>query len=283
MTSGRLTLGFGYDNGVRIRFWGVRGSVPFATARSIGHGCNTACIEVKNERTGATLVLDSGSGIVGLGESLETRGGPLPILLTHYHWDHIQGLPFFAPFYQPGWQPTIYAPLIGNVDQAFVETIFKNPFFPVPFVNLPSRPAVTMLSDREINIGGFEVRVQPLTHPGGAFAYRIKGDAGDLVYATDHEFGNPEVDEALASFCLNAAALILDAHFTPEELPAHKGWGHASWKQCVEFAAANGAAHLWLFHHKPGRTDEELAEIASRARHIFPATAAASEGACFEV
>ena len=268
---------------MRIRFWGVRGSVPFATARSIGHGCNTACIEVENKRTGATLVLDAGSGVVGLGEALGHRGGPIPILLTHYHWDHIQGLPFFAPFYQPGWQPTIFAPLIGKVDQAFVETIFQNPFFPVPFTNLPTKPVVTLMSERDHEIGDFLVRVQPLTHPGGAFAYRVKGDEGDVVYATDHEFGNPEVDEALATFCRNAAAVILDSHFTPEELPAHKGWGHASWKQCAEFAAAAGVGHLWLFHHKPGRTDEELVQIAAHARHVFRATTAASEGTSFEI
>jgi phosphoribosyl 1,2-cyclic phosphodiesterase len=268
---------------VRVRFWGVRGSVPFATPRSIGLGCNTACIEVRDDRTGALLVLDAGSGIVGFGESLKKRGGPMPILLTHYHWDHIQGLPFFAPFYQPGWQPTIFSPIVGNVDQAFVETIFQTPFFPVPFMNLISRPEVTLLPPRDFELGGFAIRAQPLTHPGGAFAYRIRGDRGDLVYATDHEFGDPGVDAALAAFCAGAAAVILDAHFTPDELPAHKGWGHGTWRQCADFAAASRVGQLWLFHHKPGRTDEEMAQITARARHVFAGTAAASEGTSFEV
>jgi ribonuclease BN (tRNA processing enzyme) len=171
---------------------------------------------------------------------------------------------------------------MDGIDQAFVERIFQNPFFPVPFIELPSRPAVRLFSHRDFEVAGFHVKVQPLNHPGGAFAFRIKGDAGDIVYATDHEFGNAAIDEALAAFCLNAAAVILDAHFTPEELPGHKGWGHATWRQCAEFAAANGAGHLWLFHHKPGRTDEAMANIQSRARHVFPATTAASEGASFE-
>jgi len=229
------------------------------------------------------LILDAGSGIVGLGHSLARHSGPIPILLTHYHWDHIQGLPFFAPFYEASCVARIYAPVLGAIDQASVETIFRSPFFPIPFTNLPSRPEVTFVDPRDITIGGFHIRIQSLTHPGGAFAYRISGDSGDVIYATDHEFGNADIDQALAGFALNASAMVLGSHYTPDELPAHKGWGHASWRQSVEFAAANGAGHLWLFHHKPGRTDEELAQIESRARHVFPATTVASEGASFEV
>lgn len=281
--TGGLAIAFGYDNPVRIRFWGVRGSVPFATPRSIGHGCNTPCIEVRSRRTGAVLVLDAGSGIVGLGETLKGNGGPIPILLTHYHWDHIQGLPFFAPFYRAGWRPTILAPIIGRADTEFVETIFQTPFFPVPFDNLESRPDVTLIPPRDFQIGEFHIKVQPLNHPGGAFAYRIKGEEGDLVYATDHEFGDPQVDRALAVFSAGASAAVLDAHFTPDELPVHKGWGHGSWKECVAFAAANRIGQLWLFHHKPGRTDEEMAEIATRAQEIFPSTSAASEGTSFDL
>ena len=117
---------------MRVRFWGVRGSVPWATAASIGHGCNTPCVEVRDDKAGAELVLDAGSGIVGLGEALGSRPSPIPILLTHFHWDHLQGLPFFSQFYQEGWKPTIWAPMLGAVDCAWVDTIFQQPFFPVP-------------------------------------------------------------------------------------------------------------------------------------------------------
>ena len=268
---------------MRVRFWGVRGSVPWATSSSIGHGCNTPCVEVRNERTGAVLILDAGSGSVGLGEALGPEPQAIPILLTHYHWDHLQGLPFFSQFYQAGWTPTIWAPIFEHVDLAWLETIFHQPFFPVPIEALPSRPSMRLLPPRETVIGGFRIRAQALTHPGGAFAYRIQGDTGDLVYATDHEFGDPRVDAGLAEFSRGAAALILDAHFTPAELPLRKGWGHSSWKECVEFAAASGARELWLFHHRPGRTDQEVDTLETAARQVFPSTRAASEGDQFEV
>lgn len=269
---------------MRVRFWGVRGSVPWATADSIGHGCNTPCLELRDERSGAFLVLDAGSGIVGLGHALGTDPYPVPILFTHYHWDHTQGLPFFAPFYAPGWTPSIWAPVFSGVSLEWVQTIFQSPYFPVPFDQLPNRPSVTLVQvGRTIEVGGFQVRVQPLTHPGGAFAYRVKGPNGDLVYATDHEFGDEKVDAALATFCQGAAAIISDAHFTPEELRRHRGWGHASWEQVAAFAANCGVGHLWLFHHKPGRTDAEVQAIADAARHLFPASSAAREGVVFEV
>jgi len=123
----------------------------------------------------------------------------------------------------------------------------------------------------------------PLNHPGGSLAYRVKGAAGDLVYATDHEFGNPSVDEALEDFARGAAAIVLDAHFTPDERPDHFGWGHSDWRQCAEFAAANAIGRLWLFHHKPGRSDHALEAIRDEARKIFAKTATASEETFFDV
>lgn len=267
---------------MRGRFFGVRGSVPWATADSIGHGCNTPCIQVTDEATNV-LVLDAGSGIVGVGPALGNSPRAVPILLTHYHWDHLQGLPFFAPFYLDGWSSTIWAPRLPQVDLAWVDTIFRSPFYPVPYDHLPSRPAVRLVEPGEQEIGGFRIGVQALNHPGGAFAYRIRGASGDLVYATDHEFGNPAVDEALARFAHGARALILDAHFTPEELRLHAGWGHSSWAQCAEFAAAHDIGRLWLFHHKPGRSDQAMREIEGKARRIFAATDAAREGESFDV
>jgi len=266
-----------------VRFWGVRGSVPWSTAGSIGHGCNTPCVEVRNTVTDEVLILDAGSGIVGVGPTLGAEPRSIPLLLTHFHWDHTQGLPFFDAFYKAAWKTTIFAPRLGTIDEAFVQTIFDSPFYPVPYENLPSAPSVRLVEARQGVVGGFHVRAEQLNHPGGCFAYRIKGAAGDLVYATDHEFGNPAIDEAFGDFARGASHIIMDAHFTPEELPSHKGWGHGTWRQCAEFAAGHDIGTLWLFHHKPGRSDEDMVAIVEDARRVFPNSRAAGEGDAFEV
>jgi phosphoribosyl 1,2-cyclic phosphodiesterase len=268
---------------MQVRFFGVRGSVPWATPDSIGYGCNTPCVLVTDPASSRVLVLDAGSGIVGVGAAVSDQFRALPILLTHYHWDHLQGLPFFGPFYQQGRASTIWAPCLPKVDLAWVDTIFQSPFYPVPYDQLPSRPGVSLVYPAETEIGGFRIGVQRLNHPGGAFAYRIHGETGDLVYATDHEFGDAKTDDELGRFARGARAVILDAHFTPDELPSHIGWGHGSWSQCAEFAAAHDIGRLWLFHHKPGRSDAEMKDIEERARQVFPATDAAREGTVFEV
>ena len=161
--------------------------------------------------------------------------------------------------------------------------LFRSPFFPVPPERLPNRPEVEMIRAGEMRVGGFDVSAIPLNHPGGAFAYRVRGQTGDLVYATDHEFGDPAFDDPLAEFSHGAAALVLDAHYTPDEYPAHRGWGHSHWRQCAEFAARVDAGGLWLFHHKPGRTDEALVRIRTDAQRIFRATETASEGEALQL
>jgi phosphoribosyl 1,2-cyclic phosphodiesterase len=267
-----------------VRFWGVRGSVPWSRREAAAYGCNTPCVEVRDEATGAMLILDAGTGLVALGESLPHEAADVSILLSHFHWDHTQGLPFFAPFYRAGWAVNVWAPALPGIRTSHVDALFETPFFPVQREALRSAPVTRLIgAGEDVDVGGFHVRAAPLNHPGGALAYRIRGSAGDLVYASDHEFGNAEADATLAQFSLNSGATILDAHFTPEELPAHAGWGHASWRQSAEFASATGAGHLWVFHHKPGRTDRELDDIEARTRRVYPASRAAREGDWFKL
>ena len=257
--------------------------MPWTIPAAIGHGCNTPCLEITDEDSGETLIIDAGSGIVGLGPRI---GGPprdLPILLTHYHWDHLQGLPFLPQLYTPDWRPRVFAPELGTAHEDWLETLFRSPFFPVPPNHLPNRPAVEMIHGGELAIGPFELTAVALNHPGGALGYRVRGETGDVVYATDHEFGDPAFDDPLAELARGAAVLILDAHFTPEESARHRGWGHSNWRQCAEFAARVDAGGLWLFHHKPGRTDEALVRIRADAQRIFRATETASEGEALKI
>lgn len=264
---------------MQVRFWGVRGSIAYATPESIGYGCNTPCVEVVDERNNRRLILDAGSGLVGLSAVLKDVAD-VSIVLTHYHWDHLQGLPFFAPLYQAGRNVTIWAPELDRTP-ADVEKIFGPPFFPVTVDRLSSRPRVQSIAEGESTIDGFHITAQRLNHPGGSFAYRICGTSGDVVYATDHEFGDARTDDAIRGLGSGAAHVILDSHLAPEEARSHRGRGHADWRQCAEFADACDAGALWLFHHKPGRSDEDVARFETEARKLFPRTTASKEGVSF--
>ncbi|NOT28337.1 MAG: MBL fold metallo-hydrolase [Acidobacteria bacterium] len=272
-----------------VRFWGVRGSVAYATPESIGHGCNTPCVEVVDERTNRRLILDAGSGLVGLSAELSAAlsatlsgASDVSILLTHYHWDHLHGLPFFAPLYQSGRNVTIWAPELGPAS-ADVEKIFGPPFFPVTVDRLSSRPRVERIAEGETTIDGFQISAQRLNHPGGSLAYRIRGATGDLVYATDHEFGNAGIDDALRRFASGASHVILDSHLSPAEVESHRGRGHSDWQRCARFASECRAGTLWLFHHKPGRSDADVARFEAEARKLFRQTNASKEGVTFVV
>lgn len=267
-------------DGLEVRFWGVRGSLPSPGADTAMVGGNTSCVEVRlgDER----LVLDAGTGLRLLGDRLVASGAhlrsPIRVLLSHVHWDHVMGLPFFAPLYVKGVNIELATGPTSRPLRDVLGRLMSPPCFPVDFGALPSAIRCHDLAARQrLTTGPFEVTVAPLSHPDPVYAYRIDAGGRSVVYATDTEHGEV-VDERLVDLCRGADVLVYDAQYLPEEFPAKKGWGHSTYAAGAEIAAVAGVKTLALFHHDPRRTDDEVAALVRRAREVFPHTVAAREG-----
>lgn len=265
---------------MRVRFWGVRGSTPTPASENLKFGGNTSCVEVTTP-SGERLIFDAGSGIRGLGGKLmaDANGAPIHanIFLTHFHWDHIQGLPFFAPIYGAKNSVTFHAGP-GRALQETLEGQMAQPYFPVDFAQVAAqRHFKEMKWDSVTQVGGADVRPFRLNHPQGASGYRIECGKSVVVYATDFEHGS-DLDAVLHEHARNADVLICDTQYTPHEYEKHKGWGHSTWRHAAELAGKINAKQLVLFHHDPTHTDHAMAAIQHEARREFPETAAAWEG-----
>lgn len=270
-----------------IRFWGVRGSIASpgeATART---GGNTSCVEV---RCGAQVIaFDAGTGLRGLGERLlrEAAGADVDVtlLLSHLHWDHIQGLPFFAPIYVPGTRIHVAGPATPELSlrDALAQQM-RPPTFPVLFEELPSHLETRPIRHgSRLERGDVVIRAAKLNHPGGGvLAYRVDWRGRSVVYATDTEH-YACVDPVLAKLAHGADVLIYDAQYRPEEYRGEVGfpkvgWGHSTYQAGAELAHAAEVGTLVLFHHDPARDDAAVDAIEADARALFPRTEAAREG-----
>ncbi len=273
-----------YVSGLRARFWGVRGSVATAGASTASVGGNTSCIEV---RCGHELIiLDAGTGLRALGAALP-RGLPLDasILLSHFHWDHIQGFPFFGPAYVPGNHLDLYGPersagKDGNIREAF-EAQMRAPHFPVGLDAMrASLGFFPVAAGQVFQIGAAKITAAAACHPNGCLAYRIEHDGCSLVYATDTEhLPDGVLDPSLLALARGADVLIYDAQYTDEEYGAGKrGWGHSTPSEGVRLAREAKVGQLVLFHHDPLHDDFLVARIEAETRRLFPATTAAREG-----
>ena len=261
-----------------IHFHGVRGSIAapgLATARV---GGNTSCVEVIAGDN--RIVLDAGTGLRGLGDRL-IAGGPsaTTILLSHLHWDHIQGLPFFTPIYIPGnWIEVVTGPNGVMPLEAALRRQMSAPFFPVELDDVRGQlrwrePRL----DEAFTVGEVRVTMAKLNHPDPVYGYRLDYRGASVVYATDTEHFAC-VDPGLTRLCAGADVLIYDAQYTPEEYPGKVGWGHSTWEAATALAAAAGVRQLVLYHHDPRRSDEQVATIEARAAAVRPGTIAAREG-----
>ncbi len=282
--------------GMTVRFWGVRGSVPVPGPATCRYGGNTACVEVRVD--GELLILDAGTGIRRLGLALLAEERPVTgtLLISHAHWDHIHGLPFFAPALTPGHRFRVYG-CAGAAPhmKAILAAQMESPYFPLSLDDLPDTLEFLELGDDPILVGPVRVRTTRLHHPGLTLGFRLEAGGRVLVYATDQEphvdalGAEPMLDPALLKLATGADLLICDAQYTPEEYRQRVGWGHSSVTDAVRLALEAGVGCLALFHHDPERTDEAvdamlqtaLAEVARRGGALK--CVAAAEGMEFNL
>lgn len=263
------------NHDLTVRFLGVRGSIAVP---GLAAGGNTACVEVVAGDT--RIILDAGTGLRTLGNERMAQGiRHSTILLSHLHWDHVAGLQFFTPVYVPGHRVEIASGPNGVMSHdAAIRSLFRAPFFPVDFDDLGGTVTTRELrgSDR-FEIGGITVTMARLNHPDPVYGYRLEHAGQSIVYATDTEHFSC-VDPTLEKLAAGADILIYDSQYTPEEYPSKVGWGHSTWKAGAELARAAGVSQLVMFHHDPGRTDEQLAALEAQAQAALPGTVAAREG-----
>jgi phosphoribosyl 1,2-cyclic phosphodiesterase len=275
---------------LRVQFWGTRGSIPSPGARTVRYGGNTPCVEVRTAEDWL-IILDAGTGIRELGRSLieKANGGAVrgDIFLTHAHWDHIQGLPFFAPIFGRGNHFTILGAksLETSIDRV-VRDQMSPVVFPVTFEELDATIDFHELGVESRRGNGYEVSAFHVRHPGGCLGYRFRVRPGDpgLVYVSDNELGSGgryDVPDdwrgRFVDWMRGADVLVHDASYTTTEYEHHRGWGHSTYNEAVELALAAEVEKLVLFHHKPERGDDELDRCLEECRALVKDRGAALE------
>ena len=253
---------------MRITLWGTRGAITTPGPTKVRYGANTSCVTItEGDRM---LILDAGIGIIPLSERLMATKKPkdqlhLHLLLSHLHWDHVIGLPFFIPVFLPSTTLEIHGRCTEEIEAA-TERLFTSTYSPIKGTkNLGATLVYRAVESHTNDIGGFTVTHTVLRHPSEALAYRIAFGEQSVVYATDHEAGDEAHDNALVELSRGADVLIHDAQWTVPEQERFEGFGHSSWKQAVDNGLAAGVKTLVLFHHHPHHDDEVLEEIAREA------------------
>lgn len=253
---------------MKIRLWGTRGSIPAPGPSTVRYGGNTSCVEVRLGDE-ALIILDAGSGIRPLGASLGTCDATL--LLTHYHWDHIQGLPFFGPGYLPENTVRVLGPEFnGEGPEEYLEGQMLTPYFPAAPSQMRGLTGFARTPDGPFALGGATVRAARTSHPGVTLGYRIEEAGGVFVYISDDEvdLATPEVLRGMIELAADADVLIHDCQYTESEYSGRHGWGHSTARQAVSLAVAANVRRLMLFHHDPSHSDEQVEALAEEARAL---------------
>jgi len=271
-----------------LTFHGVRGTAPVFDDSSRQHGGNTTCLEV-GLGPARRLLIDCGTGLRSVERRLpdaeEVGGLHFDILLTHYHMDHLMGLPAFKPLYDARNRFTFHGVGYGGESlQATLERFLCPPWFPLPLNDTPAEKSYVDLDGRPVALGGLQITYCRLNHPQGVTAYRLQGATHSLLFATDCERGERECDARFADLAAGVDILVHDSQYTTREYNDRcRGWGHSTWRQAVDAAKRSAAGRLILFHHDPDRSDDELQVIVRRASEMFPAVEAAIESMTLEL
>jgi phosphoribosyl 1,2-cyclic phosphodiesterase len=278
------SLGGGGNLSLSLRFWGVRGSIACPSPKHVRYGGNTSCIEVN--AGDHAIILDAGTGIRSLGHSFMERGGKAAsLLLTHTHWDHINGFPFFAPAFRKGYEFRIMAGhLTGGSIREVLAGQMMQPTFPVPLEAMQST-----MSFHDFGTGddfelakGVRVRTAPLNHPNGATAYRIEHGGKSICYVTDTEHIPGKPDQRVLGLIQGADLVVYDSTYTDDEFPSKVGWGHSTWQEAVRLCRMADVKKLAIFHHDPEHDDDIMDGIGAEARKVWDGATVAQEGMVLE-
>lgn len=262
---------------MRARFWGSRGSLASPGPETVRTGGNTSCIEVRPD-DGSLVILDSGTGIRALGLSLDGSAAKrIDILLSHLHLDHLEGLGFFAPLWDPAvelhiWGPS--SPVRSLSDR--ISQYLSPPLFPVRLAEVPARVELHDAPEQPFTLGSATITARPIIHRGPTVGYRIEDGGHTLAYLTDHEPAlavdlTTVEPEWVSGFEVAAGAdvLIHDCQYSEEEYPDRAGFGHSSTQHVAAFARLAAAKRLLLFHHDPNHTDDELESLCARVAELW--------------
>jgi phosphoribosyl 1,2-cyclic phosphodiesterase len=264
---------------VKVTLWGTRGSIAAPGVENARYGGNTACVEVRGD-AGTLVVLDAGTGLRRLGAAIGRTHPRIDLLLTHLHMDHIQGLGFFAPLFDPDVEVHIWGPATPAMPlRRRLMRYLAPPLFPVHLRDVPNL-VLHDLASGTFTVGEFRVTADLLCHPGFTLGYRLESSGGTLAYLSDHEPalghaefpGRPEWTSGYA-LARDADLLVHDAQYGGDEYPAHVGWGHSAIEHTLAFAALARVRHLVTFHHDPAHSDDVLdrltGDAVARARPAF--------------
>jgi phosphoribosyl 1,2-cyclic phosphodiesterase len=271
---------------LRVRFWGVRGSIACPGPDTVRYGGNTSCVEIRCGNR--LLVFDGGTGLRALGSELSKSGrrAELDLFYSHTHFDHIVGLPFFAPCYDARSRIHIWAGhLSGPIGiEAVLNKMMEAPLFPIPMDIFAARVRFTDFAAGEVLTPhpGIRLQTAPLNHPNGATGYRLEYAGKSVAYVTDTEHRPEGPDTHILDLVDGADVMIYDATYTDAEYPAHKTWGHSTWQEGVRLAELARVKTLVLFHHDPAHDDDFMDRVAGDARHARAGTIVAQEGMVLE-